>query len=73
MYDELRALPGGTAHGRPDGVVVPLRYALNGRELSFFSVTSVLGTPLDVTLSELAIESFLPADAAARLPLRYTP
>jgi transcriptional regulator with XRE-family HTH domain len=70
MYDELRALPGGTARGRPDGVVVPLRYALNGRELSFFSVTSVLGTPLDVTLSELAIESFLPADAATAEALR---
>jgi hypothetical protein len=27
-----------------------------------FSVTSVPGTPLDVTLSELVIESFLPAD-----------
>jgi hypothetical protein len=29
-----------------------------------FSVTSVLGTPLDVNLAELAIESFLPADTA---------
>jgi nicotinamide mononucleotide (NMN) deamidase PncC len=29
----------------------------------------VLGTPLDVTLSELAIESFLPADAATAAAL----
>ncbi|RSM72136.1 transcriptional regulator [Actinoplanes sp. ATCC 53533] len=64
LHDELLALPGGRATARPDGLVVPLRYAVDGRELSFFSVTSVLGTPLDVTLDELAIESFLPADAA---------
>jgi hypothetical protein len=49
---------------------VPLRYDLDGRELSFFSVTAVLGTPLDVTLAELAIESFLPADAATAAYLR---
>jgi transcriptional regulator with XRE-family HTH domain len=63
LHEELRALPGGTTRATPDGMVVPLRYDVGGRELSFFSVTSVLGTPLDVTLSELAIESFLPADA----------
>jgi heme oxygenase len=31
-------------------------------ELSFVSTITVFGTPLDVTLSELAIESFFPAD-----------
>jgi len=31
--------------------------------LSFISTITVFGTPLDVTLSELAIESFFPADA----------
>lgn len=60
LHAELAAYPGGSSAARPDGLVVPLRFA----DLSFFSVTSVLGTPLDVTLSELAIESFLPADAA---------
>lgn len=50
----------------PDGPMVPLRY----ENLSFFSVTSVLGTPRDVTLSELAIESFLPADDATAAALR---
>ena len=44
--------------------------AVADRELSFFSVTSVLGTPLDVTLDELAIEAFLPADAATAEFLR---
>ncbi|HEU0157687.1 MAG TPA: transcriptional regulator, partial [Hyphomicrobiaceae bacterium] len=32
--------------------------------LSFFSTTTVFGTPLDITLSELALEAFFPADAA---------
>jgi hypothetical protein len=49
--------------------VVPLRYRTNGRELSFLSITAVVGTPLDVTVSELAIESFYPADAATAAAL----
>ena len=70
LHDELRSLPGGTEPAQLDAVVVPLRYAVADRELSFFSVTSVLGTPLDVTLDELAIEAFLPADAATAEFLR---
>jgi transcriptional regulator with XRE-family HTH domain len=58
LHAELAGYPGGISAGTPDGLVVPLR--LDG--LAFFSVTSVLGTPLDVTLSELAVETFLPAD-----------
>jgi hypothetical protein len=38
--------------------------------LSFLSTTMVFGTPVDVTLSELAIETFLPADAATADILR---
>jgi hypothetical protein len=62
LHDELSALPGGLTATVPDDLAVPLRYAAAGRELSFFSITSVFGTPLDVTLAELAIESFLPAN-----------
>lgn len=32
--------------------------------LNLLSTTTVFGTPVEVTLSELAIESFFPADAA---------
>jgi hypothetical protein len=77
LQEELAALPGGTlpAQGtspaQPNGIVVPLRFRNpDGTELSFFSITSVLGTPLDVTLSELAVESFLPADASTAEALR---
>jgi transcriptional regulator with XRE-family HTH domain len=46
------------------GVAVPLRLAAEQGVLSFVSTTTVFGTPVDITLSELAIESFFPADAA---------
>jgi hypothetical protein len=36
----------------------------DGTELRFFSTMTVFGSPLDVTIAELAIESFFPADEA---------
>ena len=56
--------------GRYGGVVVPLTLLTDHGTLSFFSTTTVFGTPLDVTLAELAIESFFPADAATAEVLR---
>jgi hypothetical protein len=44
------------------GVVVPFRLNTPHGVLSFFGTTTVFGTPLDITLAELAIESFYPAD-----------
>jgi len=46
------------------GVAVPLQLAAGDDILSFLSTTTVFGTPVDITLSELALESFFPADAA---------
>ena len=45
-------------------VVVPLRFATPSGTLNLISTTMVFGTPLDVTLSELALETFFPADSA---------
>lgn len=62
--------------GRPQentdyaGVVVPLQFVTDNGTLSFFSTTTVFGTPVDITLSELALESFFPADAATAEALR---
>jgi hypothetical protein len=63
LYAELEAYPGdqATPPDRAD-VVVPLRYRAARAELSFLSITAVIGTPMDVTVEELAIESFYPAD-----------
>ncbi len=41
---------------------VPLRLMTKEAELSFISTITIFGTPIDVTLSELAVESFFPAD-----------
>jgi transcriptional regulator with XRE-family HTH domain len=65
LLAELRAYPGGTARAadRYGGVAVPLVIRAGEAELSFLSTTTMFGTPIDITLAELAIEAFLPADA----------
>jgi hypothetical protein len=63
LHEELAAYPGGESAPPPaTDVVVPLRYRAGPTELSFLSISSVVGTPMDITVSELAIESFYPAD-----------
>jgi transcriptional regulator with XRE-family HTH domain len=52
------------------GVVVPMRLRTEAGVLSFFSTITVFGTPVDITLSELALEAFFPADAATAKLLR---
>ncbi len=71
LHAWMLALPGrkSTAHDS-DVIAVPLRLCAGGRTLSFLSSTMVFGAPLDVTLSELAIELFLPADEATADALR---
>jgi hypothetical protein len=55
-------------------IAVPLRLHTEHGPLSLISTTMVFGTPVDVTLSELAIEAFFPADAAtADLLQRFAP
>ncbi|KIG03622.1 XRE family transcriptional regulator [Caballeronia concitans] len=75
LMKELEAYPapphaGNALHGEPDAVIVPLRLRTAHGVLSFFSTTTVFGTPVDITLSELAIEAFFPADDATAATLR---
>jgi transcriptional regulator with XRE-family HTH domain len=51
-------------------VVVPLQFSSEAGVLSFISTTTVFGTPVDVTVSELALESFFPANAGTAEILR---
>lgn len=53
------------------GVVIPVQFVTENGIFSFFSTTTIFGTPVDITLSELAIESFFPADAATAEALRH--
>jgi hypothetical protein len=79
LYQELKAYPMPARSGplSSDNVAIPFKLRLNGDVLSFISTTMIFGTPVDVTLSELALETFFPADdltarrmrdMAARLP-----
>ncbi len=79
LLQELRGYEfagnGGGGHAadaeiEPAAVVVPFRLRTDAGLLSFVSTTTVFGTPLDVTLSEIALESFFPADQATAEQLR---
>ncbi len=77
LRDELAAYPAppNADATTPDDaslsqIAVPLRLRTPLGVLSFFSTTTVFGTPVDVTLSELAIEAFFPADQQTAAALR---
>lgn len=70
LYDELVGYPGvhvtpQHADVHPADIVLPLRLrdADGSSELAFFSTLSTFGTAADITLAELAIEAFYPANA----------
>jgi MmyB-like transcription regulator ligand binding domain len=74
---ELEAYPGDDRDGGtpatqpgPGEIVVPLRLRHEAGELAFMSTITTFGTPLDITLSELSIEAFFPADAHTAAVLR---
>jgi transcriptional regulator with XRE-family HTH domain len=78
LLSELRSYPAPNCArtsapatgGEYAGIVVPLRLITEAGALAFFSTTTVFGTPVDITLSELALESFFPADAATAQIMR---
>lgn len=71
LLDELRDYPAGPEmRGAGDSFAVPLRLSTIDGVLSFFTATTAFGTPLDITVSELAIETFLPADAETAAVMR---
>jgi transcriptional regulator with XRE-family HTH domain len=80
LLDELRTYPKPdtardeipTAETANSGISIPLRLMKKEGELSFIGTVTVFGTPIDVTLSELAIESFFPADQQTEDILRST-
>ena len=70
LHDELAAYPQPAAsHDTPAAggelahVLVPFQLVTPEGVLSFISTTTIFGTPVDVTLQELAVESFFPADS----------
>jgi transcriptional regulator with XRE-family HTH domain len=67
---ELLGYPGGLEHGPTAELAVPLRLRLANQELTFLSTVTTFGTAVDVTLAELSIEAFLPADASTATALQ---
>ncbi|MBA1158277.1 helix-turn-helix domain-containing protein [Microvirga mediterraneensis] len=77
LIEELRSYPTPDAAARAPktshdyaGIVVPLQVQTEEGVLTLFSTTTIFGTPVDVTLSELAIEAFFPADPETGSALR---
>jgi len=70
LLEEVRSFGGDEAHAGPsaagaadDGIAVPLELDTPRGRLSLIGTTMVFGTPVEVTLSELMVEAFYPADA----------
>jgi transcriptional regulator with XRE-family HTH domain len=77
LIEELRSYPTPDAAARAPrashdyaGIIVPLQLSTGEGLLTLFSTTTIFGTPVDVTLSELAIEAFFPADLESTQMLR---
>ena len=76
--EEVRGYPGVAAvasvrSAPPDGASLLIPFVLDagdGQRLSMFTTLTTFGTPLDVTLAELAVELFYPADAESARMLR---
>jgi transcriptional regulator with XRE-family HTH domain len=68
LYEELVAYPGVTAeHGRanpppPNDILLMHELRLEGTQLALFSTLTTFGTARDLTLAELTIEAFYPAN-----------
>jgi transcriptional regulator with XRE-family HTH domain len=66
LLDELRGYPApdhdAAPHHPGHPIAVPLRLRTEAGELAFISTVATFGTAVEVTASELSIESFFPAD-----------
>ena len=74
LYNELKAvaMPARKTPQAPlaDSVAIPFRMRLGDDVLSFISTTMIFGTPVDITLSEIALETFFPADDVTAAKMR---
>lgn len=68
-YPNIAALPEAPAEADPP-LLLPVVLDMGGTDVSLFTTLTTFGTPRDVTLDELAVELFFPADDAADAHLR---
>ncbi|MFL5284064.1 MAG: helix-turn-helix domain-containing protein [Rhodopila sp.] len=65
-YDGVRSAMLAAAPPTPEGPVLPMHFQKDGIKLQLFTTIATLGTPQDITLQELRIESFFPMDGETR-------
>ena len=76
LHDEIAAypfkedVPSAAAASAASLIAVPFEFNTRLGKLSFISTITIFGTPVDVTLQELAVESFFPANAQTQLALQ---
>ena len=72
LHDEIAAYPFAEDKDSPlpSPIAVPFELHTHLGTLSFISTITIFGTPVDVTLQELAVESFFPADAETQAALQ---
>lgn len=69
-YAGVREALDAVAPAAVDGPVLPMHFDKNGVRLLLFTTIATLGTPQDITLQELRIESFFPMDELTREKFR---
>jgi hypothetical protein len=70
LLDEVRDYPAPPGPGGSNDIVVPLHVHTAAGELRLMSTVATFGTAIDITVAELAIESFFPADEETAGALR---
>jgi transcriptional regulator with XRE-family HTH domain len=75
LLEELRGYAGAQydaplTHDALESIFVPFQLRTDHEVLSFFSTTTVFGTAVDITLAELTLESFFPANSETAAALR---
>ena len=69
-YEGVRVTMSQVLTRGPDAPVLPMHFTKAGINLRLFTTIATLGTPQDITLQELRIESFFPMDGATRAAFR---
>jgi hypothetical protein len=76
LFAEVLSYPGVTELRREpelpsgDDLLIPVHYRTEGFDVRLFSTIATIGAAYDVTLEELRLETFWPADPASEAALR---
>ena len=69
-YDDVKTALAAPITASVESPVLAMHFLKNGRHLNLFTTIATLGTPQDITVQELRIESFFPMDDETRSTFR---